>query len=370
MEFLSIRNLYTLMTVNKRLWRISTDHKLWSEHPEFPYRMDVEKGRKSLLTKVAEIFKSEPGTPEGRLCHSAVMYNGQMLINGGHNTVTETQLFHEVKSDLWVLDLASKKWQEVTEPRFPKRTEHSAVVWADKLWLFGGFAGDQFVNDVICYDIASKALVPVHPHGNIPSARSAHVAVAAHGKMWVFGGWNGTDQNNDMLTFDFATHEWSVVQPRGPQPLARCSHCVALAPSQNSFFIFGGYGGLAHSYLADLWQFSFDSLTWANVGRLQPRSRMRMAEYGSKLYLYGGWNSELHFSDMHEFDIVSRSWRQIHQPGLTADEGKMGQYSMCVHDKRLIMFGGYDHQLRGSTNKIHCFRLGRPDFVSDAMQCD
>ena len=34
----------------------------------------------------------------------------------------------------------------------PKKTEHSAVVYDNKLWLFGGYAGTTFTNTMYTYD--------------------------------------------------------------------------------------------------------------------------------------------------------------------------------------------------------------------------
>jgi len=133
-------------------------------------------------------------------------------------------------------------------------------------------------------------------------------------------------------------------------------------------FVFGGYGGQVHDYLADLWQFNFDRLEWTSVGKLQPRSRMKMLEHNGKIYIYGGWNSKVHFGDMHEFTIRSCTWRTV-DTGYGADGLKSGQYSLVKFNQVAYMFGGHNDAEKNSTNQVTAYRLGRPDLLEDSMQC-
>lgn len=367
LQWLPAKSLVNMLQVSKGFYRIGMEKQLWLEHQDFPYRLQLKQKNGEKTSWSAVVFQDN--APPARLCHTAVIYGNSMYINGGHNTVVGTQLFQDVKADFWRLDLETRKWEDMTQPHFPNRTEHSAVVWGNKLWLFGGFASTAFNNDVVCYDFDSKEMVPINPRGMPPSVRSAHVAIAAHGKMWVFGGWNGTDQNNELHSFDFNTHEWRPEHVNGPIPAARCSHAATYVPAEDSFFIYGGYGGRDLEYLADLWQFSFATRTWKQVSSLTRRSRMRMVEHRNKLYIYGGWNSKEHFADFHEYDIRRDQWRQI-DIGFGADEGRTGQFSMCVHNKFIYAFAGYDDYNKTSCNEMQAFRMGRPDLSDDAMQCD
>jgi hypothetical protein len=47
------------------------------------------------------VFKNGETVPSPRLCHAAVVHEGALYVHGGHNTVADTQLFSEVKSDLY-----------------------------------------------------------------------------------------------------------------------------------------------------------------------------------------------------------------------------------------------------------------------------
>jgi len=362
-QWLPLKALANVMQTNRQFNRICRDDKLWSAHQDFPYRLKSETAGK-IGSWIAANIKGEK-VPPTRLCHTAVVHDGCMYVNGGHTTSAGSQMFNSVKEDLWRFNFVTKKWDEIVEPKLPKKTEHSAVMYGDKMWLFGGFSGSAFTNDVTCYDLKAGTVCNITATGDIPAPRSAHVAIASEGKMWVFGGWNGAAQNNDLYSFDFETHAWAKVVPTGPQPLPRCSHCAAYAPKANSLFIFGGCGGQMQNYLADLWQFSFDTMTWRQVGVLQPGSRMKMVEYRNRLYVYGGWNSKDHFNLFNEFDIATAKWRTL-DPEFAASQGKMGQFSMVVFNHKMYKFAGYCDTAGTATNDLHAYRMGKPDFTEGA----
>jgi len=369
-HWLPLRSLATTMQVNRKFQRICRDDRLWRRHREFPYRLksEVPREKSAVGTWIATTIKGQK-QPEPRLCHTAVVYCGHMYVQGGHTTMPNSQNFDSIKSDFWKFNLITKRWEEIQqqrEPKMPMRTEHSAVVWGSKMWMFGGFNGSAFMNDIMSHDLETGELTTVVAKGDIPAPRSAHVAIAFGGRMWVFGGWNGTEQNNDMFAFDFETHEWERVKANGVVPAARCSHAAALAPQLNSFFMFGGCGGRLENYLADLWQFNFETLTWTAVGRLQPGSRMKMVEYRNMLYIYGGWNSVVHFDSFYEFDIAARTWRLI-ENSFTDNQGKMGQFSLCLFNHKMYQFGGYNDAVKQQTNDLHVYRLGKPDFTEGAV---
>jgi N-acetylneuraminic acid mutarotase len=92
--------------------------------------------------------------PTSRLCHIAVTWGGCMWIHGGHNTHAESQTFNEIKSDLWKYKFEEKKWEQVhiEKGTMPAKTEHSAVIYQNKMYLFGGYSGEYFTNTLFSYD--------------------------------------------------------------------------------------------------------------------------------------------------------------------------------------------------------------------------
>ena len=89
------------------------------------------------------------------------------------------------------------------------RASHSAAVYADKLYIFGGQDDDNNkLNDLWEYDPSQGAQgmrqIQI-PQGALqPLARSGHSAVVYGSKMYIFGGiLELTKELNDMLVFDF-----------------------------------------------------------------------------------------------------------------------------------------------------------------------
>jgi len=76
--------------------------------------------------------------------------------------------------------------------------------------------------------------------GGAPSARFEHSSNLVGGtKMFVFGGWNGEDFFNDVFVLDLEIMAWSKPTCTGPAPCIRKGHCSILIGS--NLVIHGGF---------------------------------------------------------------------------------------------------------------------------------
>jgi hypothetical protein len=149
-------------------------------------------------------------------------------------------------NDLWVFDGANWIWvsgapvvnesgyygtQGVAAPEnVPGARDHS-VAWVDandNLWLFGGWSGAGFFNDLWRFDGTNWTWVdgsdiPVQPglYGaaqeagpvNFPNARWPDAAwIDADNNLWLFGGWNGPGYLNDLWNLGSETLAVQVVR--------------------------------------------------------------------------------------------------------------------------------------------------------------
>lgn len=74
--------------------------------------------------------------PKGRARHAAVLHDDKLFIIGGitgHNNY--------VLDDICYLDLKTYTWSRAW--RFVGRFDHSAYVWGDRIWVFGGLSEDM-----------------------------------------------------------------------------------------------------------------------------------------------------------------------------------------------------------------------------------
>jgi len=346
LEKLPVKTLSVVSQVSRVFYNSCQDERLW---------------RKEFVKCEKTADSSMDGLPGSRLCHSCVTYRGHMWTHGGHNTCVGTQTFAEVKNDLWRYNFAEKTWEQMICSNLPSKTEHSAVVYKNKMYLFGGYSGDNFTNSLYAYDFATNECTPVLTSGEIPSVRSAHIGVVHNDRMYIFGGWNGDEQNNDMYYLDFNTLRWTRVISKGQIPSPRCSHTGVVTDTNDALYVFAGYGGKEKRYLNDLCMFNFATETWTVIDRTppSPRSRMRIVEFKNKLYIYGGWNKSEHFNNLFQFDIERNRWNEV-RLDLHPLEGKIGQHSMVVHNNILYIFAGYNSATRSSTNDLYAYRLSKP----------
>jgi N-acetylneuraminic acid mutarotase len=317
-----------------------------------------------------------------------------MYIYGGHNTQPASEYFQSVKQDLYEYDLATRAWKEVTMANEgPRRTEHTAAVYNDSMVVFGGYSGTGYDNTVLLYDFNTMLWQQLATQGEAPSARSAHTAVVVGNSMYIFGGWNGTQCMNDLHELNFETKTWTLIcadtsrasrasgsanhahsihtqsgsgsraSPIGDAPSARCSHgAVAITHDtpdgpRSVMYVFGGYAIEAASdnpnkgYLDDLYEFQFDTRTWARVQTKgptpSPRSRFRMVTFKDDVYLFAGWNSAKHFSSLHRYNTQTQHWVEV---DTTFDSDGIGQFSMVECGGIMYVFSGFSPKTGCRTN--------------------
>lgn len=130
--------------------------------------------------------------PPPRYRHSAVVWNGFMLIYGGYDGV-------EKFSDMHKLSLVSWEWEKVDYSCRPDAYPyHTCTInpW-NRLYIFGGSQsqqGDPIDQNI--FDLNNQSWLHSNMRGDIPSARSFHSCACAGSKLILFGGYNGVSFAN------------------------------------------------------------------------------------------------------------------------------------------------------------------------------
>lgn len=86
---------------------------------------------------------------------------------------------------------------------------------------------------------------------------------------------------------------------------------------ENKVWIFGGHGGLSYSRTSfnDLYTFDLATKTWeqieyaANSPVPDGRGGHSLFAFEGRLFVYGGWNSEMQFNNVWEFHIDKKEWQ-------------------------------------------------------------
>lgn len=142
-------------------------------------------------------------------------------------------------------------------------------------------------------------------------------------------------------------------QTLGP-PGGRASAAGVYSMNRKSLIIFGGHN--AHSYYADLWEYSFISKRWqrilpTNVSQTECPSakslaRMFFANDESRLYLHGGWSYDsaternTFLNELHCFDFPTGRWSPVSVVGDYISP-RSGHSLICdQRTNKFIVWGG------------------------------
>ena len=88
----------------------------------------------------------------------------------------------------------------------PARSKHTTVSWDGGIYTFGGDDGKKMLNDLLMFRVDKRSWDRVYTWGSPPSPRYHHSAVVYRDSMFVFGGYTGDTSaqlrnQNDLLEF-------------------------------------------------------------------------------------------------------------------------------------------------------------------------
>lgn len=173
-------------------------------------RLDLVSHQWTLVDNYGDI----PGV---RMGHTATLYKGDKLLVFGGENEHRTYL-----SDLIIFDLKTAHWTQpqVSGPIPKGRARHAAVLHEDKLFIVGGITGhDNYVLEDICY-LDLKTFTWSRSWRFV--GRFDHSAYIWGDRVWVFGGLNeDLDKSSDIWwldlkgnpAFDSAPHVGSFDRP-------------------------------------------------------------------------------------------------------------------------------------------------------------
>ncbi|KAI0126439.1 kelch domain-containing protein [Xylariales sp. AK1849] len=220
-------------------------------------KLDLASHQWSLVDNYGDI----PGV---RMGHTATLYRGDKLLVFGGENEHRTYL-----SDLIVFDLKTAHWTQpqVTGPVPKGRARHAAILHEDKLFIVGGITGhDNYVLDDICYlDLKtytwSKSWRFV--------GRFDHSAYIWSDRVWVFGGLSeDMDKIGDLWWLDL---KGSPAFDSPPQfgssdrhsPMHRTNDSPRQPYSMGGTGVIGASGYAANSRTAQVSTPSFQLKTYA-----------------------------------------------------------------------------------------------------------
>lgn len=151
-----------------------------------------------------------------------------------------------------VLIFRANRWRRLLTdgPAPSPRYKHSAVVFGDDLYVFGGgsYCPDEGVLDVHALDLLARRWRRVETHGDLPTGRAAHACCADNDTVYILHGFSGrTRRCHDAFEFDIASSTWTRFAAGGPSPRAFHGACFG----EDGCITFGGADG--EDRFDDLW---------------------------------------------------------------------------------------------------------------------
>ncbi|KAK4217611.1 Tip elongation aberrant protein 1 [Rhypophila decipiens] len=266
---------------------------------------------------------------------------------------------------LYVLDADAFYWSAphvVGDVPVPLRAMTCTAV-GKKLVIFGGGDGPAYYNDVYVLDTVNFRWSKPRILGDkMPSKRRAHTACLYKNGIYVFGGGDGVRALNDIWRLDVSDMNkmsWKLVSgppssgssnrsdetmvPAGAgskelRPKARGYHTANMVGSK--LIIYGGSDG--GECFNDVWVYDVETSIWKAVSI--PVTFRRLSHtatiVGSYLFVIGGHDGNEYSNDVLLLNLVTMSWDKRKVYGLPPS-GR-GYHGTVLYDSRLLMIGGFD----------------------------
>lgn len=285
--------------------------------------------------------------------HTTTMIGSNVFVFGGCDS-------RACFNQLYVLDADSFYWSTphvVGDVPVPLRAMTCTAV-GKKLVIFGGGDGPAYYNDVYVLDTVNfRWSRPRIVGDKIPSKRRAHTACLYKNGIYVFGGGDGVRALNDIWRLDvsdMSKMSWKLVS--GPsddtavgaasgtkgkkdlRPKARGYHTANMVGSK--LIIFGGSDG--GECFNDVWVWDVDTALWRSVSIPQAHRRLSHTStiVGSFLFVVGGHDGNEYSNDVLLLNLVTMTWDRRRVYGLPPS-GR-GYHGTVLHDSRLLVIGGFD----------------------------
>jgi len=263
-----------------------------------------------------------------RQYHQCLVFADKMWIIGGY--AYSNDVLSSSDGITWTTVLADGHSQ------WSRRFSHQCIVFDSKMWIIGGYDG-AYLNDVFSSpDGVTWTTVLADGHSQW-SRRPAHQCLVFDSKMWIIGGGSGTNFNDVLSSSNGIT--WTTVLADGHSQWRHRQYHQCLV-FDSKMWIIGGYDG---AYLNDVFS-SPDGVTWTTVladGHSQ-WSRRRIHQclvFDSKMWIIGG-GSGTNFND-----VLSSSngitWTTVLADGHSQWSRRFAHQCIVFADKMWII-GGND----------------------------
>eukprot|EP01124_Arcella_intermedia_P025632 TRINITY_DN4624_c0_g1_i2.p1 TRINITY_DN4624_c0_g1~~TRINITY_DN4624_c0_g1_i2.p1 ORF type:complete len:299 (-),score=46.46 TRINITY_DN4624_c0_g1_i2:193-1089(-) len=284
------------------------------------------------IVRVEKVVEDGGGTaaPPGRQGFVGVLNQGcHVIIWTGGRTSSNNAGRRSYLNDSWSYHLLDGKWQPLEcKGSYPRRHNHSGVLYQGKLYIFGGQVdGEAYSNQIYTLDCSTYLWQELTPLGPCPSARHGHSCLLYGDYMLLFGGRDGRNNphfGNDLWIFNLQNNSWKELKVSGNAPCGRYFHGMALLG--DLLFVFGGfYWDGRERYLNDLHSVDLSPLQPSFFFHSSPAPRPGALPPGTAQCLSRGGRT--HCCSMGETTLMAPKTTSWGTCGCTAWRGRHGERS-------------------------------------------
>ena len=161
-----------------------------------------------------------PGINLTRTGSASCVYNGDVIVTGGFDGQTGTDLIEILKMNQHPL-----RWTMFDGKLPVKLSGHDVTVYQDKLYITGGENWNEKKTSDAIYELSLAPPYTVKLLARMPQPRRNHRAEIVNGKLFILGGattgWS-KDGTNSVVVYDFTKNEIKPC-PSLPKPVSRMS---------------------------------------------------------------------------------------------------------------------------------------------------
>src|SRR3989339_424880 len=281
--------------------------------------------------------------PSSRKWHS-ITYNkliNKIVLFGGFDG-------NNALNDTWIYNPNTEQWtKKTTINNPPVRYGHILVAnGTNKVILFGGYDGNSFFNDTWEYDLDLNDWTQIITVSTPPvlGFSSADYDVT-NDKIILFGGQSETGLIKYSGTWIYHLNGSSWTQGAfGPS--ARKGASASYNSEYKKILIFGGEGNGFNNYLSDTWTYNYSDNIWTNSnpsGSVPPRSECSIFydSRNKRSVLYGGRSNTGNYDDIWFYSFNTNIW-STSQPSTSVSSRYGFGVSYINSIEKAFLFGGND----------------------------
>jgi len=189
--------------------------------------------------------------------HSACIIRDHMYIFGGFE-----EQFDRYSQEVYALDLKNMHWSFISTSGTPPvyRDFHSATALGNNMYIYGGRSDqegsdhierDYYPNDIMYLDTLKMEWHKPDLKGYKPVGRRSHSAFVYQDELFIFGGYNATINHhfNDLYRFCPSNNTWYPVLTAGRPPKRRRRQvCIVI---KDKMYLFGGTSPTSYKITQD-----------------------------------------------------------------------------------------------------------------------